>query len=113
MAEPAPTGSRDESRSDPGIPVPIDSVIELAHESRRYRSDGDGKRPPLRIRSVRAYWTTFWVIGSYLWLRFRARFHDDAWVEHNLRAVNSRNARRIERTIVDLQGLFIKVGQLI
>jgi predicted unusual protein kinase regulating ubiquinone biosynthesis (AarF/ABC1/UbiB family) len=53
------------------------------------------------------------VILSYLWLKFRARFHSDAWVSHNLRQVNLRNARRIERTIIELQGLFIKVGQLI
>ena len=46
-------------------------------------------------------------------VNFRARFHSDAWIEHKLRQLNLRNARRIERTIVDLQGLFIKVGQLI
>ena len=85
----------------------------LAHESRRYRDEQQARRAPLRIRSLRAYWTTFRVIGSYLWLRFRARFHSDAWVEHKLREVNLRNARRIERTIIELQGLFIKVGQLI
>src|SRR5436189_2796937 len=106
MAEPAPKESDREA-------VPIDSVIELAHESRRYRFDGDGKRPPLRIRSVRAYWTTWLVIASYLWLRLRARFHSDVWVENKLRACNLRNARRIEKTIIELQGLFIKVGQLI
>ncbi len=65
------------------------------------------------MRSLRAYWTTWRVIWSYLWLRLRARFHSEAWIEHRLRTTNLRNARRIERTIVDLQGLFIKVGQLI
>ncbi|HEX2689794.1 MAG TPA: AarF/UbiB family protein, partial [Kofleriaceae bacterium] len=34
-------------------------------------------------------------------------------IEHALRATHLRNARRIERTIRELQGLFIKVGQLI
>ena len=65
------------------------------------------------MRSLRAYWTTWRVIWSYLWLRFRARFHSETWVEHRLRAIHLRNARRIEATIVSLQGLFIKVGQLI
>ena len=115
MAEPA--RGRDEghepNRAEPAAPIPIDSVIELAHESRRYRVDGDGKRPPLRVRSVRAYWTTFVVIASYLWLRFRARFHSQVWIDDRLRRVNLRNARRIEKTIIELQGLFIKVGQLI
>ena len=53
------------------------------------------------------------MIGSYLVLRLRARLHADTWIEHALRETHLRNARRIERTICDLQGLFIKVGQLI
>jgi ubiquinone biosynthesis protein len=89
------------------------SIQRMAQETRRYRDEGDGRPPRLRIRSLRAYWTTWRVILSYLWLKFRARFHSDAWIQHNLRQVNLRNARRIERAIVDLQGLFIKVGQLI
>ncbi|HLL20754.1 MAG TPA: AarF/UbiB family protein [Kofleriaceae bacterium] len=112
MAEPVP-GRKDVNGAEPPPPIPVDSVIELAHESRRYRVDGDGKRPPLRVRSVRAYWTTYIVIASYLWLRFRARFHSEVWAADRLRRVNLRNARRIERTIIELQGLFIKVGQLI
>ena len=34
-------------------------------------------------------------------------------MQGGLRPLNLRNARRIERTIIELQGLFIKVGQLI
>ncbi|MBA3455738.1 MAG: AarF/ABC1/UbiB kinase family protein, partial [Deltaproteobacteria bacterium] len=118
MAEPArreEDGDRPPPVHDPQprIPSAADSVTNLAHESRRYRDEQQSKRPPLRIRSVRAYWTTFLVIGSYLWLRLRARWHSDAWVEHKLRQVNLLNARRIEKTIIELQGLFIKVGQLI
>ena len=118
MAEPA----RREDGGVDDVPPPVrdtpmpgagDSVSALAQDARRYHTDKQSRRPPLRIRSWRAYWTTFRVIGSYLWLRFRARFHSPAWVEHHLRQVNLRNARRIERTIVELQGLFIKVGQLI
>jgi ubiquinone biosynthesis protein len=121
MAEPA----RHESSDAPpaaappiaaAVPAPGtagDSVTALAGGVRRYRHDQRARRPPLRIRSLRAYWTTFCVIGSYLWLRLRMRFHRDAWIEHKLRTTHLRNARRIERTIIELQGLFIKVGQLI
>lgn len=70
-------------------------------------------RPSRRFRNARAYWTTFVVIWSYLWLRFRARLHAESWLEHRLRETHLRNARRIERAICELQGLFIKVGQLI
>src|SRR5688572_3683026 len=98
---------------DPAAPKPSDSVTAIAHESRRYREEKEARPPALRTRSLRAYWTTWRVIFSYLWLRFRARFHSDAWIEHKLRQLNLKNAKRIERTICDLQGLFIKVGQLI
>ncbi|HET9993039.1 MAG TPA: hypothetical protein VFQ65_31105, partial [Kofleriaceae bacterium] len=91
----------------------VDSIHRIAHESRRYRVEEESRPAPMRVRSLRAYWATWRVIWSYLWLRFRARFHADAWIEHRLRAVHLRNARRIERTIIELQGLFIKVGQLI
>lgn len=121
MVEPARKRTSEEAEDRPppvrDTPRPevsaADSVTILAHESRRYSNNKESRRPPLRIRSWRAYWCTFVVIWSYLWLRFRARFHAEAWVEHKLRATNLRNARRIERTIVELQGLFIKVGQLI
>lgn len=91
----------------------LDSIHRLARESRRYTLDEESRPAPLRIRSLRAYWATWRVIWSYLWLRFRARFHSPEWATHNLRTVHLRNARRIERTIIELQGLFIKVGQLI
>lgn len=127
MAEPA--ARRGDDRTDDRVPdrlppvssgpLPVvtddagDSVAMIASARRTYRDERESRRPPLRIRSWRAYWTTFRVIGSYLWLRFRARFHAEAWVDHKLRALHLRNAKRIERTIIELQGLFIKVGQLI
>ena len=107
---------RGDAAADAGSAIPAAGDVRRqrsSHESRRYRDETEGRPPRLRIRSLRAYWTTWRVIWSYLWLRFRARFHSDAWIEHNLRQTNLRNARRIERTIIDLQGLFIKVGQLI
>jgi len=97
--------------TDPPGPRPGDSLLAL--RDGRYRASQPAHRPPRKVRSWRAYWITFLVIGSYLWLRLRARFHADAWVEHALRATHLRNARRIERAICELQGLFIKVGQLI
>ena len=105
------------SEPEPGAPEsPPSSISALVQSSRRYRpgKEADQSRPaPLRSRSLRAYWTTWRVIFSYFWLRFRARFHRDEWIEHALRATHLRNARRIERAICELRGLFIKVGQLI
>jgi ubiquinone biosynthesis protein len=118
MAQPAAHGeesaSRDAARPAPTAVAPSGgAVITVPSEPRRYRNTKDSRPPPLRIRSWRAYWVTFLVIGSYLVLRLRARFHDNTWAEHALRTTHLRNARRIEDTICGLQGLFIKVGQLI
>ena len=71
-------------------------------------------RPPARVlRFFKVYWVTFVVIGSYLWLRLQARFRSRASIERLTRKLHVRNARRVERAIIELQGLFIKVGQLI
>jgi predicted unusual protein kinase regulating ubiquinone biosynthesis (AarF/ABC1/UbiB family) len=83
--------------------------------------EGSSRRPPPAGRSpahqtnrfVRAYWTTFVVIGSYTWFHFVTRFFGRSWADNHVTEVHARNARRVERTIVELQGLFIKVGQLL
>ena len=67
--------------------------------------------PTLRI--IKAHWVTFVVIASYLSVKFQARFRSPATIERLLERKHHLNARRIERTLVQLQGLFIKVGQLI
>jgi predicted unusual protein kinase regulating ubiquinone biosynthesis (AarF/ABC1/UbiB family) len=64
-------------------------------------------------RFVRAYATTFLVIASYLWLAARTRVFGRAWRDGHVAEVHTRNARRVYATILRLQGLFIKVGQLL
>ncbi len=66
-----------------------------------------------RWRFLRAYATTFLVIASYLWLGLRARYNGRAWRDERIDGVHTRNARRVYATILQLQGLFIKVGQLL
>ncbi len=56
---------------------------------------------------------TFVVILSYVRLKFRHRLSALDTYESQLSEVHHRNAQRIEKTILELQGLFIKVGQLI
>jgi predicted unusual protein kinase regulating ubiquinone biosynthesis (AarF/ABC1/UbiB family) len=64
-------------------------------------------------RFVRAYRTTFAVIWSYSWLAFRARVFGRAYHEARILGTHRKNAKRVEETILALQGLFIKVGQLL
>ena len=68
-----------------------------------------------RWRFIRAYSTTFTVIFSYLWLSFQGRFlrRARAYHEQRVKEAHLTNARRVQATILELQGLFIKVGQLL
>ena len=72
-------------------------------------------RPPTskRWRFLKAYWTTFSVLFSYLSLRLYARFVSAERLQRMLGERHRRNASRVEQTLLQLQGLFIKVGQLI
>ncbi|AKU99568.1 Ubiquinone biosynthesis monooxygenase UbiB [Labilithrix luteola] len=74
----------------------------------RYRARSEN-----RWRFVRAYTTTFQVIFSYLFLFWRAKLFGKSYRDQNIAAVHQRNARRVYATILQLQGLFIKVGQLL
>jgi len=66
-----------------------------------------------RFRLVKAYRVTFRVLASYFTLRLRRPFLTVDAYERRLLERHRVNARRIERAIIDLDGLFIKVGQLI
>ncbi len=66
-----------------------------------------------RYRFVRAYTTTFLVIGSYVLHAFLGRVLGRGFRDSRIDRVHQRNASRVNRTIVELQGLFIKVGQLL
>src|SRR5512140_3523259 len=63
-------------------------------------------------RALKAYLVTFVVLASYLWVRFQTRFRSSSAIANRLERANLRNARRIYRAILELQGLYIKVGQL-
>lgn len=66
-----------------------------------------------RLRFLKAYRSVFAVLGSYLLLSFQKRILGEAWAQEKAAVVHRRNARRIERTILELKGLFIKVGQML
>lgn len=64
-----------------------------------------------RRRFLKAYLVTFTVIASYLWLKFKGKVFGSTYTDREIVEVHRRNAKRIERTLLELQGLFIKVGQ--
>ncbi len=67
--------------------------------------------PRYRIR--KAYSTTFVVIWSYVWLFAKSKFLGQQYYERNIQTLHLKNAERVKNSILHLQGLFIKVGQLL
>ena len=68
-------------------------------------------RPSYRMR--KAYSTTFTVMMSYVWLMFKAKFFGKQYYNNRIFDLHVCNAERVKKTILHLQGLFIKVGQLL
>ena len=95
--------------------VAVKAVSELGDISRPLpKVEPRARRPPRGFtRFWIAYWVTFRIVVSYLSLMLQARFRSAGAIEALTRRKHLRNARRIHRTISRLQGLFIKVGQLI
>ena len=96
LAPPPPPGSQRR-------PLPAHALQPLEISSGRVRS----------YRFIRAYLTTFQVVFSYLWITMGGKLMGTTWMLERMEPAHKRNARRVERTIVALQGLFIKVGQLL
>jgi predicted unusual protein kinase regulating ubiquinone biosynthesis (AarF/ABC1/UbiB family) len=69
-------------------------------------------RRPVR-RLLRAYFVTMQVVLSYALYSLRRRLRNSEKAVQLADQVHRKNARRVLAAIVDLQGLFIKVGQLI
>lgn len=106
-----PNGEAARAKANGGARRAAPARALARHEPRhglRYRARGEN-----RWRFIRAYRTTFQVIFSYLWLFWKAKLLGKAYRDQNLAAVHKRNARRVYSTILKLQGLFIKVGQLL
>ncbi|MCB0635255.1 MAG: AarF/ABC1/UbiB kinase family protein [Lewinella sp.] len=64
-------------------------------------------------RARRAYWISIRVMSSYLGLYLRGKLLGQRYYQRRLLALHERNAKRVKAGILELQGLFIKVGQLL
>ncbi len=64
-------------------------------------------------RLRRAYGTAIFVMLSYLWLKLLKPFLGKTWYARRLTALHLRNAERVKKAIIELKGLFIKLGQML
>ena len=67
--------------------------------------------PAWRIR--KAYRTATVVMASYLWLFFLKKIFGKSYYEKRILALHIHNAERVKKAILELKGLFIKIGQLL
>ncbi|MEY3051261.1 MAG: hypothetical protein RLY31_1046 [Bacteroidota bacterium] len=75
------------------------------------------RQPDLELRPARrarkAYLVAARVLWSYAWLWWRRRLFGERYYERRIESLHTRNAHRIKDAILTLNGLFIKVGQLL
>jgi predicted unusual protein kinase regulating ubiquinone biosynthesis (AarF/ABC1/UbiB family) len=62
---------------------------------------------------LRAYWIAVSILLGYVWAQWAYRFRRRSVARKLMTRRHRRNARRIHKAVTGLQGLFIKVGQLI
>jgi len=64
-------------------------------------------------RFVKIYWVTLLVISSFLKFKFLSLLMGEKWAGNHISGYLILNAIRIKHAILDVKGLFIKVGQII
>jgi len=64
-------------------------------------------------RKRKAYWTAFLVFTSYTWLNLKSKVLGQGYYDRHINQLHLKNADRVKTRIKELQGLFIKFGQLI
>jgi len=66
-----------------------------------------------RKRARKAYRVTSKILVSYLWIFLAKRIFGKSYYKNRIEAVHTKNAKRVKELILELQGLFTKVGQLL
>ena len=64
-----------------------------------------------RVR--KAYATAIRVLLSYSWLLLGKKIFGQAYYDKRIMALHLRNAQKVKNAIIELKGLFIKVGQML
>lgn len=64
-------------------------------------------------RSRRAYWVATRVAVRYLWLWWGKKLFGQTYYDKRILALHQKNAEQVKAAVLELQGLFIKMGQLL
>ena len=68
---------------------------------------------PTRFRAAKAYWLAVRILAGYLWLRLWRPVYGPGLYQAKLVDRHRTTSKRLVAAILELKGLFIKVGQLI
>lgn len=71
------------------------------------------KYRPIRFRFLRAFGVTFGILISLGFFHLLGKFFGREWEDSRRPAVYGKNAQRLKKLLLSLQGIFIKAGQLI
>ena len=71
------------------------------------------KKYSRKWRLRKAYWTTIVILMSYWRLSLVSKIRGKDYYQRKIVELNIKNANRIKDAILELEGLFIKVGQLL
>ncbi len=66
-----------------------------------------------RFRLLTAYRTLIRILISFGWIQIVGYFLGTQWQAQKMNSAQVRNARRLKESILELKGLFIKVGNLL
>lgn len=66
-----------------------------------------------RFRLLKAHSTTLRILLSFGWIYLASQLLGKNWRKQKMESAYLRNARRLKKMILELRGLYIKVGQLI
>jgi ubiquinone biosynthesis protein len=70
-------------------------------------------QPPARFRFLLAFVETFRIVISMVFFHLLGKLLGEEWENSRKPAIYGKNAQRLKRLLLSLQGLFIKAGQLI
>ncbi len=68
---------------------------------------------PAQFRFIRAFGVTLFIALNLTFFHLLGKFFGSEWENSRMSAVYGRNAQRLKRLLLSLQGIFIKAGQLI
>lgn len=75
--------------------------------------NASARNRPVRFRFLRAFGVTFGIVISLGFFHLWGKLFGEEWENSRRTAVYARNAQRLKRLLLSLQGIFIKAGQLI